>query len=73
MRINPDRIIEIVGKIKNVLGAIDTTSEDALIAFTNRLLEIEKTFRSEFSLGEKSSGLTRAEARESQREMVEKL
>lgn len=71
IRINPDRIIEIVGKIKNVLGAIDKTSEDALIAFNNRLLEIEKTFRSEFSLGEKSSGLTRAEARESEREMVE--
>lgn len=55
IRINPDRIIEIVGKIKNVLGAIDTTSEDALIAFTNRLSEIEKEFRGEFNLGEKSS------------------
>ena len=57
VRINPDRILEVVGKIKNVLGGIDRTSEEALIAFTNRLTEIEKTFRAEFSLGEKSSGL----------------
>ena len=57
VRVNPDRILEVVGKIKNVLGGIDRTSEEALIAFTNRLTEIEKTFRAEFSLGEKSSGL----------------
>jgi len=71
-RINPDRILEVVGKIKNVLGGIDRTSEEALIAFNSRLTQIEKEFRGEFTLGEKSSGLTKAEAVGDKKEIFDK-